>query len=88
MSCFSLFPIVNRFSVSISLTFITFQALPTQFNRGLLNNVGYETARSIADYDCYIFHDVDLLPKYIHNYYSCPDGPMHFAARNMKYSFL
>ncbi|KAL3308506.1 hypothetical protein Ciccas_012962 [Cichlidogyrus casuarinus] len=32
------------------------------FNRGLLMNVGFMEARKERQYDCYIFHDVDLLP--------------------------
>ena len=33
------------------------------FNRAMLLNIGVEIALNQSNYDCFIFHDVDLLPE-------------------------
>ena len=33
------------------------------FSRGTLMNVGFEEALKHHNFDCFIFHDVDLLPE-------------------------
>ena len=44
------------------------------FNRGLLINVGFvEAMADKEDWDCIIFHDVDLLPEIPINAYECWD---------------
>jgi len=48
-----------------------------QFNRALLFNVGYLEAMKLYSYDCFIFHDVDLLPEDLRNVYKCGDQPRH-----------
>lgn len=50
---------------------------PMMFNRALLMNIGYVEARKRQDYDCYIFHDVDMIPEILQNYYGCYDLPRH-----------
>merc|ERR1711871_929950 len=51
-----------------------------KFNRGKLLNIGFEIAKQ--DYDSFVFHDVDLLPKEdLSLYYACmPTVPIHIAA--------
>ncbi|XP_075545242.1 beta-1,4-N-acetylgalactosaminyltransferase bre-4-like isoform X1 [Dermacentor variabilis] len=50
------------------------------FNRAKLLNVGYEIAKAMDSYDCFIFHDVDLLPENKHNEYACKHGgPLHMT---------
>lgn len=55
-----------------------------KFNRGLLLNIGFlESLKLTNDYwDCFIFHDVDLLPEDERNYYSCPPEakPRHMSS--------
>lgn len=48
-----------------------------QFNRAALFNVGYVEAMKLYPYDCFIFHDVDLLPEDLRNVYRCGDQPRH-----------
>ncbi len=54
------------------------------FNRGLLMNIGYNEA--IKDeknlnikWNCFIFHDVDLIPEDTRAIYMCDEFPIHFA---------
>lgn len=60
------------------------------FNRGFLMNIGF--LESIKDskkikgsngkifWDCFIFHDVDLIPEDKRLYYTCdPNYPVHYS---------
>lgn len=49
------------------------------FNRAMLMNVGFVEALKIQDFDCFIFHDIDLLPEDDRNIYSCPQQPRHMS---------
>ena len=44
------------------------------FNRAKLHNVGFEIASSELDWDCYFFHDVDLMIENDENIYTCKDN--------------
>lgn len=57
------------------------------FNRAMLMNIGYAEAIKEHDWQCFIFHDVDLLPEDDRNIYSCPEKPRHMsvAVDTMKY---
>ncbi|KAG0409725.1 hypothetical protein HPB47_013160 [Ixodes persulcatus] len=59
-----------------------------KFNRAKLFNVGYLEALALYDYDCFIFHDVDLIPEDDRNLYTCPEQPRHMsvAIDTMQYS--
>ena len=63
------------------------KALPTRFNRALLMNIGYAEASKQANYSCYIFHDVDLLPEDDRNLYSCPEHARHMSAAVDKFHY-
>lgn len=42
------------------------------FNRALLINIGYtEALKDYPDWNCFVFHDVDLLPESDENLYEC-----------------
>ncbi len=58
-----------------------------KFNRGLMRNIGFDQATKDGEYDCVIFHDLDLLPEVDYNYYGCPDVPRHMclAVNYLKY---
>nr|XP_023026982.1 beta-1,4-N-acetylgalactosaminyltransferase bre-4 [Leptinotarsa decemlineata] len=49
------------------------------FNRAMLMNIGYKEALNMSHFDCFIFHDIDLLPEDDRNLYTCPDQPRHMS---------
>lgn len=60
--------------------YIVEQAGNQPFNRAMLMNVGAaEAVKQHGDYQCYIFHDVDLLPEDDRNLYTCPIQPRHMS---------
>ncbi|XP_052770951.1 beta-1,4-galactosyltransferase 4-like [Mya arenaria] len=63
-------------------------AYPTVFNKGLLMNVAYLTARDEGHYDCYIFHDVDLISQKERHLYICGEKPNHMSSFNTKFGGL
>lgn len=52
------------------------------FNRGLLMNIGFVESLRLTNskWDCFIFHDVDLIPEDERNIYSCPELPRHMSS--------
>ena len=57
------------------------------FNKGAIYNIGFNETLQIDDFDCYVFHDVDLLAENDKNYYGCPESPKHMspAVNTLKY---
>ncbi|XP_037513471.1 beta-1,4-N-acetylgalactosaminyltransferase bre-4 [Rhipicephalus sanguineus] len=49
------------------------------FNRAKLFNVGFVEATALYDYQCFIFHDVDMIPIDDRNVYTCPEKPRHMS---------
>jgi len=59
--------------------FIVEQSSDGNFNRAKLMNVGFVEALKLYEWDCFVFHDVDLLPLDDRNLYNCPDQPRHMS---------
>ena len=59
--------------------FIVEQVGNGTFNRAMLFNVGVAEALKGYDFQCFIFHDVDLLPEDARNLYTCPVQPRHMS---------
>ncbi|XP_030838057.1 beta-1,4-galactosyltransferase 6-like isoform X1 [Strongylocentrotus purpuratus] len=57
------------------------------FNRGLMKNVGYRGATRFGDWNCVIFHDIDLVPMKGGNYYGCDNFPRHLAAYTEQFKY-
>ncbi|KAK5969584.1 N-acetyllactosaminide 3-alpha-galactosyltransferase, partial [Trichostrongylus colubriformis] len=58
------------------------------FNRAKLFNVGYVEAKKLYDWECYVFHDVDLLPENDRNLHTCPTkNPRHLAVAVDKFHY-
>ncbi|KAM4701265.1 beta-1,4-galactosyltransferase 4 isoform 1-T3 [Discoglossus pictus] len=59
--------------------YIIHQAGDEKFNRAKLLNVGYLEALKEEKWDCFIFHDVDLVPENDFNLYLCDSEPKHLV---------
>ncbi|XP_014276529.1 beta-1,4-N-acetylgalactosaminyltransferase bre-4 isoform X2 [Halyomorpha halys] len=59
--------------------FVIEQAGTDDFNRAMLMNIGFVEALGMREFDCFIFHDVDLLPEDDRNLYTCPNQPRHMS---------
>lgn len=81
-----LHPILQRQQVDYTI-FVVEQAGTGKFNRAMLMNVGALEALRHYPFNCFIFHDVDLLLEDDRNLYTCPEQPRHMsiAIDNMKY---
>lgn len=60
--------------------FIVKQIPGQQFNRGALFNAGYVEAMKMEAWDCFIFHDINLIPTNDNNFYTCAkQNPRHMS---------
>ncbi|XP_026111144.1 beta-1,4-galactosyltransferase 4-like [Carassius auratus] len=73
-----LHPFLQRQQLHYAI-YIIHQAGEATFNRAKLLNVGYLEALKDQNWDCFIFHDVDLVPENDHNLYMCEDQPKHLV---------
>lgn len=81
-----LHPILRRQKIDYGIYIIN-QLGEDTFNRAKLLNVGYTEALKDAEYDCFIFSDVDLIPMDDRNIYHCYEQPRHFAIAMDKFGF-
>jgi hypothetical protein len=49
------------------------------YNKGVLMNSAFIYASNEYDFQCFVFHDVDLIPEDDRNMYSCPTFPRHMS---------
>ncbi|XP_019941777.1 beta-1,4-galactosyltransferase 4 [Paralichthys olivaceus] len=73
-----LHPFLQRQQLHYAI-YIIQQAGVKTFNRAKLLNVGYLEALKDYNWDCFIFHDVDLVPENDHNLYVCDKQPKHLV---------
>ncbi|KAK0078864.1 hypothetical protein PV325_002020, partial [Microctonus aethiopoides] len=83
---FNLHPILLRQQIDYEI-FVIEQEGNGQFNRAMLMNVGYVEALKEKNFDCFIFHDVDLLPEDDRNLYTCPEQPRHMSVAVDKFNY-
>lgn len=74
-----LHPFLQRQMLDYTI-FVVEQAEPEVFNKAMLMNAGFSEASKVAPFDCYIFHDVDMLPEDDRNFYVCSSVPRHVGA--------
>ncbi|XP_013382853.1 beta-1,4-galactosyltransferase 4-like [Lingula anatina] len=60
--------------------FLAEQAGVGTWNKGRVMNAGYLEAAKLFDFQCVIFHDVDLVPEDDRNSYGCHDTPLHMSS--------
>lgn len=74
----NLHPFLMRQQIDYGI-FIVEQSSDGSFNRAKLMNVGFVEALKLYEWDCFVFHDIDLLPMDDRNLYTCPDQPRHMS---------
>jgi len=79
-------PILMRQNLHYRI-FIISQDDSELFNRAMLFNVGYVEAMKIMNFNCLVFHDVDLLPEDDRNIYTCADNPRHLSVSIDKFKY-
>ncbi|XP_012940795.2 beta-1,4-galactosyltransferase 1, partial [Aplysia californica] len=82
----NLHPMLRRQQLDYGI-YVVDQALPGRFNRAMLMNIGYTEAMKRYNYQCAVFHDVDLIPENDRNIYSCPEQPRHLSAAIDKFKY-
>lgn len=83
---YNLHPILLRQQIDYQI-FVVEQKGSESFNRAMLMNVGYVEALKQRSFDCFIFHDVDLLPEDDRNLYTCPEQPRHMSVAVDKFKY-
>ncbi|XP_069802455.1 beta-1,4-galactosyltransferase 4 isoform X2 [Dendropsophus ebraccatus] len=74
----NLHPFLQRQQLNYAI-YVIHQAGDGKFNRAKLLNVGFLEALKEENWDCFIFHDVDLLPENDFNTYLCDSEPKHLV---------
>lgn len=74
----NLHPMLMRQQVNYGI-FVVEETKADPFNRASLMNVGFLEANKMGNWDCFIFHDVDLIPLDDRNLYRCPEQPRHMS---------
>ncbi|XP_076673870.1 beta-1,4-N-acetylgalactosaminyltransferase bre-4 [Andrena cerasifolii] len=83
---YNLHPMLLRQQIDYQV-FVVEQKGSESFNRAMLMNVGYVEALKERPFDCFIFHDVDLLPEDDRNLYTCPEQPRHMSVAVDKFKY-
>ena len=83
-------PILQRQQLEYVIIVVD-QSGESRFNRAMLMNIGYaESLKLIGNgtpIQCYIFHDVDLLPEDDRGLYTCQDKSIHLSAYIDKFNY-
>ncbi|CAF1071402.1 unnamed protein product [Adineta steineri] len=73
-----LHPILQRQELDYKI-FVSEQVGNGTYNKAVLMNAAFIYASSEYDFQCFVFHDVDLIPEDDRNMYSCPLFPRHMS---------
>ncbi|XP_046368477.2 beta-1,4-N-acetylgalactosaminyltransferase bre-4-like [Haliotis rufescens] len=63
------------------------QAPGSRLNRGMLRNIGVVEGEKLCKFDCYFFHDIDMIPLSERNLYTCGSKPRHHAAALARWNY-
>lgn len=67
--------------------FVVEQNSPSIFNKAAIMNIGFIEAGKLFNFDCSIFHDVDMLAEDGRNMYNCLYSPRHIGSHVDKYGY-
>lgn len=81
-----LHPIFQRQQLAYKI-YVVHQSGDLAFNKAKLMNIGFKEALQDDDFDCVVFHDVDLLPEDDRLLYRCDETPKHFSVAIDKYGY-
>lgn len=84
----NLHPLLMKQQIEYGI-FVVEQTNGSAFNRGVLMNVGFVESLKRHQWDCFIFHDVDMIAMNDRNLHICPkpDQPRHMSSAIDKYEF-
>ncbi|XP_076083246.1 beta-1,4-N-acetylgalactosaminyltransferase bre-4-like isoform X3 [Mytilus galloprovincialis] len=83
---YNIHPILYRQELDYGI-YVVEQNGSSVFNRAMLMNIGYAEAMKIHDYQCFAFHDIDLIPENDKNIYNCPKQPRHMSVAIDKFKY-
>ncbi|XP_071137234.1 beta-1,4-N-acetylgalactosaminyltransferase bre-4-like [Mytilus edulis] len=83
---YNIHPILYRQELDYGI-YVVEQNGSSKFNRAMLMNIGFAEAMKIHDYQCFVFHDVDLIPENDKNIYNCPKQPRHMSVAIDKFKY-
>jgi len=79
-------PILQRQQLAYKI-YVVHQAGELAFNKAKLMNIGFIRAMQEHEFDCVVFHDVDLLPEDDRLLYRCTQLPKHLSVAIDKYGY-
>ncbi|XP_054708063.1 beta-1,4-N-acetylgalactosaminyltransferase bre-4-like isoform X1 [Uloborus diversus] len=83
---YTLHPLLQRQLVEYRI-YVVEQFGNDTFNKGVLMNAGVREALRDSDFQCFVFHDVDMIPEDDRNVYSCPPMPRHLSVAVDKFNY-
>ncbi|XP_060082044.1 beta-1,4-N-acetylgalactosaminyltransferase bre-4-like [Ylistrum balloti] len=83
---YNIHPILQRQQIHYGI-YVIEQSGNSTFNRALLMNIGYAESVKINNYNCFVFHDVDLIPEDDRIHYGCGKQPRHLSAAIDKFQY-
>ncbi|XP_065063165.1 beta-1,4-galactosyltransferase 1-like [Rhopilema esculentum] len=81
-----LHPILQKQKLEYRI-FVVEQIDDKPFNKGKMMNVGFQHSQKYNDFDCFVFHDVDMIPEDDRNDYGCPSSVRHMAPAVDKFNY-
>ncbi|XP_068233892.1 beta-1,4-galactosyltransferase 4-like [Palaemon carinicauda] len=79
-------PFLQRQELNYSI-YIIEQEGDDLFNRARLLNVGFLEAQKEGPWDCFAFHDIDMLPEDDRHLYHCSQQPRHLAVATSNHNY-